>query len=74
MRISPSFRHTARVLAVTSVLTISPISLLTPRTGRDSRVASTPHGVVPLGHDMLILDGVVLGESSVVAYGILVTG
>jgi acetyltransferase-like isoleucine patch superfamily enzyme len=37
-------------------------------------VASTPHGVVPLGHDMLILDGVVLGESSVVADGILVTG
>jgi hypothetical protein len=37
-------------------------------------VASTPHRIVPLGNDMFMSDGVVLGESSVVANGILVGG
>jgi hypothetical protein len=74
MRISPGFRHAARLLAVISVLTLTPISFLPPRTGPENSVASTPHGILPLGNHMLIVDGVVLGESSVVTNGILVTG
>jgi hypothetical protein len=74
MRISPGFRHAAGLLAVISVLTLTPISFLTPRTGPENSVASTPHGMLPLGNHTLILDGVGLGKSSVVTNGILVTG
>ena len=71
MRIPSSFRHTARLLAVLSVLALNSISLFSPRTGPENLVA--PHGMLPHGNVMLISDGVVLGESSVVADGILIT-
>ena len=72
MRITPGFRHAARLLAVISVLTISSIFYLTPQTGRASRSASRPHAM-PFGNDIAMSDGVVLGESSIIADGILVT-
>ena len=73
MRIPSSFRHTARLLTVLSVLTLGSIFFFSARTAPENRIASAPLEL-PLRNDMSISDGIMTSEYSLITNGILVTG